>query len=121
MFHAWFYLLSCVLFQLWSAFHMISWANLLTRCHSASCLFSAIFGSRKSENEYSRNWTGQKPKLLFYRGTLGARIRDGEGPEGGHTTWLHDQAWPAPGGGVTSPGSPLASPSSYILPLIRKP
>ena len=64
---------------------MISWTNLLTRCHSASCLFSAVFGSRKSENEYSRNWTGQKPKLLFSRKTHGARRRVGEGPQGGHT------------------------------------
>src|SRR4051812_14465507 len=39
-------------------FYMFSGTNLLTRCHSASFLFSYVFGSRKAENNYSRNWTG---------------------------------------------------------------
>ena len=80
MFHAWFYLLSYVLFQLWSIFHTLSWTNLLTKSHSASCLFSAVFCSRKWENKYSRNWTGQKENSIFYRGEHGARRWDREGP-----------------------------------------
>ena len=28
---------------------MISWTNLLTRCDSASCLFSAVFGSKSQK------------------------------------------------------------------------
>src|SRR4051812_19744938 len=47
-------------------FYIFSGTNLLTSCHSASCLFSSVFGSRKAENQYYRNWTGQKPKLLFF-------------------------------------------------------
>src|SRR5215216_5343239 len=100
MFHAWFYLLSCVFSILWSTFHMISWTNLLTRCHNASCLFSAVFGSKKSGNEYSRNWTGQKTKLLFSRKTHGARRRVGEGPQGGHTPPWRGPAQATPGHGV---------------------
>src|SRR3954467_9697688 len=46
-------------------FYIFSETNLLTSCHSASCLFSSVFGSRKAENKYSRNWTGQKPKSIF--------------------------------------------------------
>ena len=54
-------------------------------------------------------------------GTPGARIRDGEGLGGGHTTWPRDQAWPAPGGGLADPSTPSASPSAYKLPPIQKP
>src|SRR3954465_13258034 len=48
------------------SFYIFFGTNLLTSCHSASCLFSSVFGSKKAENQYSRNWTGQKPKLLFF-------------------------------------------------------
>src|SRR3954470_23237157 len=48
-------------------FYIFSGTNLLTSCHSASCLISSVFGSRKAENQYSRNWTGQNPKSIFYR------------------------------------------------------
>jgi hypothetical protein len=46
-------------------FYAFSGTNLLTRCHSASSLFSAIFVFHKS---YTGNilWTKQKPKLLFF-------------------------------------------------------
>src|SRR3954464_10545710 len=64
-------------------FYKLFGTNLLTRCHNASCLFSSVFGSRKAENQYSRNWTGQKPKSIFYRGQHEARIRDGGGSPGG--------------------------------------
>ena len=49
MFHAWFYLLSYVLFQLWSTFHMISWTNLLTRATVpvACFLLFLVPGSQK--------------------------------------------------------------------------
>src|SRR3954465_1673925 len=46
-------------------FYIFSGTNLLTRRHSASCMFSSVFGSRKAENKYSRNWTRQKPKSIF--------------------------------------------------------
>src|SRR5215216_3670359 len=80
MFHACFISTFLCFVHTLEYFYTLSWTNLLTRCHSPSCLFSAVFGSRKSENEYSRNWTGQKPKLLFSRKTHEARRRVGEGP-----------------------------------------
>src|SRR5215216_2615570 len=66
-------------------FYIFSRTNLLTSCHSASCLFSSIFGSRKAENQYSRNWTGQEPKSIFYRGRHEVQRRDGEASQGRHT------------------------------------
>src|SRR5215216_403384 len=97
MFHAWFYPLSCVLSTLWSTFRMISWTNLLTRATVPAAYFLLFLVPGKSENEYSRNWTGQKPKFLFFRKSSYARIRDREGLGAGHTTWSRVQAWPVPG------------------------
>src|SRR5215216_4077775 len=113
MFHAWFYPLFCVLFQLWSTFYMISWTNLLTRAIVPAACFLLFLVPEKSENEYSRNWTGQKPKCLFFRMSSSARIRDGEGPGGHHTTWPRGQAWPAPGV-VWPPRAPPQPPLSPI-------
>src|SRR4051812_18400814 len=79
-------------------FYMFSGTNLLTRCHSASCLFSSVFGSRKAENQYSRNWTGQKTKSIFCRGEHKAGIRDRGDSPGGHPPWPRGWAHPAPGG-----------------------
>ena len=41
---------------------MISWTNLLTRAIVPAACFLLFLVPGKSENEYSRNWTGQKPK-----------------------------------------------------------
>src|SRR3954469_20563818 len=101
-------------------FYMFSRTNLLTSCHSASCLFSSAFGSRKTENQYSRNWTGQKPKSIFYRGKHGARRRDGGGPRESHTPWPRGQAWPAPGGAAAS-GTPSAFLFAYKKPPCQSP
>ena len=112
MFHAWFYPLSCVLFQLWSTFHMISWTNLLTRATVPAACFLLFLVPGKSENEYSRNWTGQKPKCLFFRKGSSARIRDGEGL--GATTPPGRAARPGPRQGVVwltpAPPRPLLPP-----------
>lgn len=49
-------------------FSMISGTNLLTRCNSASSLcFCCFCFSEKLYRKYSRNWTKQKPKSIFYR------------------------------------------------------
>src|SRR6266480_1982649 len=50
---------------LWS-FYAISDTNLLTTCHSASPCFLLFLVSEKLHRKYSRNWTKQKPKLLFF-------------------------------------------------------
>ena len=75
----------------------------------------------KAENQYSRNWTGQKPKCLFFRKGSSARIRDGEGPGSHHTTWPRCEAWPTLGGGVAAPSTPSASHSAYKMTSERKP
>src|SRR3954466_8763040 len=66
-------------------FYIFYGTNLLTSRHSANCLFSSVFGSRKAENQYSRNWTGQKPKPITFREGHESRRREGEAPEGGQT------------------------------------
>jgi hypothetical protein len=44
-------------------FYAFFGTNLLTRCHSASSLFSVVFCvSEKLHRKYSRNWMKQKPK-----------------------------------------------------------
>ena len=98
MLHACFYPLSCVLSTLWSTFHMISWTNLLTRATVRVACFLLFLVPRKSENKYSRNWTGQKPKCLFFQKTHGAGIRDGGGP------------------GVVAPCTPSVSLFAYKKP-----
>src|SRR3954469_5481487 len=84
--------LICFVYTLRS-FYMFSDTNLLTRCHSASCMFSSVFGSRKAENQYSRNWTGQKPKSLFSRSNTEPRSRAGGGPQGGRTPLGAGKPW----------------------------
>src|SRR3954471_22580871 len=114
------YILTC--------FYIFSGTNLLTSCHSASCLFSSVFGSRKAENQYSRNWMGQKQKSIFYRGRHKVQRGDGEMNQGHHTPPRH--AWPLPRAWVgcgpsgrlpSLPPAPIRSPwespkSSIILP-----
>src|SRR4051812_20139439 len=99
---------------------MFSGTNFLKSYQIASCLFFFVFGSRKAENQYSRNWTGQKPKSVFYRGEHEARRRDGGGPRGGHTPWPHGWAHPAPGG-CSRLGHPWASLLAYKKPPMPKP
>ena len=78
--------LSNVLSMLWYTFYAFSRTNLLTRCHSASSLFSAVFVFQKS---YTGNILGigrdKSQCSYFYRAEATDRRRDGEGQPGGHT------------------------------------
>src|SRR3954470_23326007 len=74
-------------------FYIFSGTNLLTSCHGASCLFSSVFGSRKAENQYSWNWTGQKPKSLFSRSNTEPRRRAEGGAQGGRTPLGAGKPW----------------------------
>src|SRR3954464_12651823 len=101
-------------------FYTLSGTNLLTRCHSASCLFSSVFGSRKAENQYSRNWTGQKPKSLFFpeqHGTMKQSRREATGwphPLGAGKPWRRPQ-------GVWAPWTPTDLDScAYKKPTTQK-
>jgi hypothetical protein len=48
-------------------FYAFFGTNLLTRCHSASSLFSIVFCVlEKLYRKYSQNWTKEKPNLLLF-------------------------------------------------------
>ena len=46
-------------------FYAFSRTNILTRCHSANSCFLLFFVSEILHRKYFRNWTGQKPKILY--------------------------------------------------------
>jgi hypothetical protein len=80
MLHACFYTICFVFCYTSWHFYAFSRTNLLTRYHSASSLFSAVFCVlEKLHRKYSRNWTKQKPKFLFFSTRDGVQSRDGGG------------------------------------------
>jgi hypothetical protein len=102
----------CLVFHytLWH-FYAISGTNLLTRCHSASSLFFAIFVFQKSNTGNILGIGRNKFENSYFSRTkdedqTGAR----EGPEAAHTTRGRD---PAPGRAHPlwgAPGPPLTTP-----------
>src|SRR3954465_11320221 len=62
MIHSFF--VSTILFFVYTLrhFYTFSVTDLLTRCHSASCLFSAVFGFRKASKEIFSELDGTKAK-----------------------------------------------------------
>jgi hypothetical protein len=96
MLHACFYII-CLVFRytLWN-FYAFSGTNLLTRCHSASSMFSAVFCvSEKLQRKYSRNWTKQKPNIQIFT----EASREPKRRRNGARWWSHHQgaqprAWP---------------------------
>jgi hypothetical protein len=56
-------------------------------------------------------------RILFYQKTHGARVQDGEGPGGHHTTWWLGPGLATPGRGVAAPAISSSPPSAYIYPL----
>jgi hypothetical protein len=87
MLHVCYYTICLVFcYTLWR-FYAFSGTNLLTRCHSASSVFSAIFVFQKS---YTGNILGigqNKSRTSQYLTKLPEVQRgDGGGPQGGHTT-----------------------------------
>jgi hypothetical protein len=95
MLHACFYTI-CLVFRYTSwRFYATSGTNLLTRCHSASSLFFAVFVFQKS---YTGNILGigrnKFQKSYFSRKSTEDQKRAGGGPEAAHTTGGRG---PAPG------------------------
>jgi hypothetical protein len=82
MLHACLYTICFVFCYTSRRFYAFSGTNLLTRCHSASSLFLAIFVFQKSYTgnilEIGRN---KKPNLLFFPKRHEVRRWDGGGPE----------------------------------------
>src|SRR5215217_1886481 len=65
MFHASFMTIpTCFVHTLYH-FYAFSGTNLLTRCRSASSCFLLFLVSEILHRKYSRNWTKQKPTVLF--------------------------------------------------------
>jgi hypothetical protein len=62
-------------------FYAFSRTKVLTRCHSASPYFCYFCVSEKLYRKYSRNWTKQKPNLLFFPKRHEIRRWDEGGPE----------------------------------------
>src|SRR3954465_5781875 len=79
------------------AFYMFSGTNLLTSCHSASCLFSAVFGFKKVSKEIFSELDGTKSKVNYFpwgtRSPAGSR-RGGLGrPDPPRRGWALPHAW----------------------------
>jgi hypothetical protein len=95
MLHACFYTICLVFCYTSWRFYAFSGTNLLTRCHSASSLFSAVFVFQKS---YTGNILGigqNKSRTSYYLMKLPEDRRgDGEGPWAGH---IVGRRGPAPG------------------------
>jgi hypothetical protein len=93
MLHACFYTICLVFHYTAWLFYAISGTNLLTRCHSASFLFSAVFVFQKW---YTGNILGigqnKSEKSYFTRKLPEIRRGVGGGPQGPHTPWWHSQA-----------------------------
>src|SRR4051812_4021968 len=66
--------------------------NLLTRCRSASCLFSAVFGFRKGSKEIFLELDVKKAKVNISP----RRTQRPKGDRWGATGWPHPQARPHP-------------------------
>jgi hypothetical protein len=111
MLHACFYTI-CLVFRytLWH-FYAFSGTNLLTRCHSASSLFSTVFVFQKC---YTRNILGigrnKSQTSRYFTKLLEDQRGDGEGPHGALTTGWRGLGlahapwwWGHPGPPVTPP------------------
>src|SRR4051812_15516194 len=62
-------------------FYIFSRTNLLTSCHSASCLFSSVFWFQKGRKSIFSELDGTKAKVIIFPGAT--RNHKAE-PEGGH-------------------------------------
>src|SRR5215218_4313892 len=68
MFHASFMTIHTCFVHTLCCFDAFSGTNLLTRCRSASSCFRLFLVSEILHRKYSRNWTKQKPTVLFFHG-----------------------------------------------------
>ena len=113
MFHASFMtILTCFIYTLYH-FYAFSGTNLLTRCRSASSCFVLFLVSEILHRKYSRNWTKQKPRVLFFHGAS----RRPKEIRSGATRWRHHKA-ARPRRGPRRPMvlAPRAPPDSALPP-----
>jgi hypothetical protein len=98
-------------------FYAFFGTNLLTRCHSASSLFFAVFVFQKS---YTGNILGirrNKSRNFYFSWTKDEdRKRAGEGPEGHHTRGWRAPLLAVPGGGEAPMVALWRRLSAYLKP-----
>ena len=83
MFHAYIMPIATCFIYTFISFYAFSGTNLLTRCHSASCLFSAVFGFRKVVKEIFSELDKRNVKVLIFLGRFQNTEEDTEeSPEG---------------------------------------
>src|SRR4051812_18079553 len=100
---------------------MFSGTNLLTSCHSASCLFSTVFGSRKASKEIFSELDGTNVKVNnFPWGTRSLEGRRRGVPGQPHPLGAGGPCL-APRQGVGPMTTASASPFAYKNPPIQKP
>src|SRR3954463_16097747 len=110
MFHACFVSTLLCFFYTLRYFYTLSGTNLLTRCHSASCLFSSVFGSIKGKKINILGIGRDKRKSQYF--TVGNTKLEYEG-EGSH----RGATPPGPRlGGCGRPGCPLPRLFAYKHP-----
>ena len=93
MFHAYIIPIATYFIYILYGFYAFSVTNLLTRCHSASSLFSSIFGFKKAVKEIFSELHETKAKVPIF---LGRIQNTEEETEGGHEA-------ATPGGGAAPP------------------
>ena len=90
-------------------FYTISDTNLLTRCHSASSLLSAVFGFRKVTQEIFSELDETKAKIPIFPGSIQNTEGSQEGAQGLATPTLGAaRVWPRLGQVWTTPWPPDA-------------
>ena len=83
MFHAYIIPLATCFIYTFISFYAFSGTNLLTRCHSASCLFSAVFGFRKVVKEIFSELDKRNVKVPIFLGRFqNTEEETEEDPEG---------------------------------------
>ena len=122
MFHAYIIPLATCFIYTFISFYAFSGTNLLTRCHSASCLFSAVFGFRKVVKEIFSELDKRNVKvLIFLRRFQNTEEETEEDPEGPTPPPGAGPPWPREHG-VWGPRGPAAfALSPTYTPRISKP
>ena len=96
------------------SYYGIYWTNLLTRCHSASCVFSAVFRFSTQEIFSELDGTKTQPPIFPTR-TRSPKWRR-RGARGIHTTCGAAPPLGAPGSGVGPTGALDHRTSAYLYP-----
>jgi hypothetical protein len=110
---------SCFVYTSWR-FYAISGTNLLTRCHSASSLFSVVLCFRKATQEIFSELDKPKTETPIFPGRRTWTERELEGGQRAASQWGGaPPSWPRPGV-VIPPGGPLTPPLRLFKASVSK-